>query len=791
MMMSRYFRAALVMLLVVAGRLDAQGTDLASFKPPPGFLDLSDLTIVTDAYGVMTATANTRLGNASARVMVSAQLPFAGGERSFMVGIKPARWSITEAMPALSNPVLDNLTFENIALIISDQDVERHSSSLEESEYEFYQAVYKAEEFTVRVTPGVNLIAAIPAESLEPDHPLIAVMDALGIEKGTILLQGTLGKSLTMLTSPGASGMDVIKDVYLRAELPPMRPAGSPEWFRSGQLALELTGAPSVRLVGEMNVLIDEEELKFFLAAALAKSGMSLAGGLDAEDGWEQPFGIPWLVLNNITLALGIGPTGITPGFAAKMVIGEKDLDVAISMTFTPAGVPSSMMFKGNSEAGFGVADLVELQARMAAARDAALKASGSDAPSGSAIPVDALPNIDFRKVGLQFAPKDAPELGVEKGMKIKGEMWLPLSPTGALTNFASVDVGVTEEGLWAKGHLNAFTLGPLTWQDAMIDLAATRDAQHLIMKGDVTLFGARQAIDLALTRESLSFKSRTELFNMFTADLQVRSAFNLTRPDFQVDAVVSADFGNAVGPLLQNGMVAFVAGAGNVVSAARAASYAAEQALIIPEATVAQLRRVLEQQRQLAADAVASATVTANSRRSAMNSAYATRNTLWNRYYALSALPPGPKAQALANYHAANATYLQRAVAYNASAAYLTGVQRIYNAIPPVDQNIAVMRAEEAIAYLRTQLRTMQANLAETERRLAFLEAALARGEQLLVIERAEFHGGLQSAMNGDPVRWGIVGEFAGEPFEVQETMDFSNMGAGAAKLLQTLLQK
>ena len=129
--------------------------------------------------------------------------------------------------------MLDNLTFSNVALILSDQDIERHSSTLEEAEYEFYQEVYKSEEFTLRLTPGINLIAAIPAESLEPGHPLITVMDALGIEKGTVLLQGTLGKSLALLASPGAGGMDIIKDVYLRAELPPMRPAGSPEWFRS------------------------------------------------------------------------------------------------------------------------------------------------------------------------------------------------------------------------------------------------------------------------------------------------------------------------------------------------------------------------------------------------------------------------------------------------------------------------------------------------------------------------------------------------------------------------------
>jgi hypothetical protein len=790
-MMRRMLRPAVLLTLLFAARLDAQEFDFSSLQPPPGFLDLSDLTIVTDARGVMTATAMTRLGNAEARVLVSARLPFGGGTQSFVLGIKPVRWSITEAIPALANPVLDNLTFSNVALILTDQNIEIPSFSLEEAEYEFYREVYKSEEFTLRLTPGINLIAAIPAEGLEPGHPLIAVMDALGIEKGTILLQGTLGKSLALLASPGAGGANALKDLYLRAELPPMRPAGSPEWFRSGQLALELTGAPSVRLVGEMNVLIDEEELQFFLAAALAKSGMSLAGGLNATDGWEQPFGISWLVLHNITLALGIGPTGITPGFAAKMVIGEKDLDVAISMTFTPSGVPSSMMFKGESVAGFGISDLIEMQTRMAAARDAALKASGNEVPGASPIPVEALPNIEFRKVGLQFAPKDAPELNVEKGMKIKGELWLALTPNGTPTNFASVDVGVTEDGLWAKGHVNEFTLGPLEWKDAMLDLTLTKEARYLMMKGDVSLFGIRQAVDLSLSKDSLYFRSQTELFNMFSADLQVRSVFNLQRPDFQVDAVVSADFGDAVGPLFQQGMVAFVGAAGDVLSVAGSITRAAENALAIPEAGVEQLRRALELQREIAATLVRNASVTTNSRRADMNSAWAARNRAWSYYYGLPFRPPWTKSQALAAYHVSNATYMRRAVAYNASMAFLTATQRVYNSIPPVNQNIALMTAEAAIAELRSQLQTLQANLAAMERQFAELEAALARGEQLLVIERAEFHGGLQSAMNGSPIRWDVYGEFAGTPFEIHQTMDFSNVGAGAAQLVQNLLQR
>jgi hypothetical protein len=375
--------------------------------------------------------------------------------------------------------------------------------------------------------------------------------------------------------------------------------------------------------------------------------------------------------------------------------------------------------------------------------------------------------------------------------MKIKGELWLPLSPDGSLTNFASVDVGVTDDGLWARGHLDAFTLGPLVWEDAELDLTATRAAQHLLVKGDVTLFGARQAVDLTLTREQLTFRTQTELFDMFSADIQARAAFNLQRPDFQVDAVMHADFGNAVGPVVQQGIVAFAAASADVLAVAGNLARTAEQALAIPQATVDQLRRVLEAQRQLALDGVDAATSISAARQRDMNAAWSVRVRALNAYYATPAFPLARKADALDDYRRAHTTYLARAVAYNVSMARLAASERILSAIPPVDQNIHLMRAEAAVAMLRLQLQTLQTELARMENQFDAISAAVARGEQLLVIERAEFHGGLQSAMNGDPVRWDIIGEFIGEPFEVHQTLDFSNVGSGAGRLLQTLLNR
>jgi hypothetical protein len=207
-----------------------------------------------------------------------------------------------------------------------------------------------------------------------------------------------------------------------------------------------------------------------------------------AEQPWVSPLGVEWLTIKKVVLKIGITPTGsVALGFAGAAVIGKKDIDVAVALAVSPAGVPTNFMMKGESDSGVALSDLAQVQAAMAAAREAAAGATGVPA-GGTLIPLDALPDIQIRTLGLQFAPKPDLELGIERGFKIKGQLWLPTGPGGEMKNFAGVDAGVTDEGLWINGHLGAFQVGPLTWDDAVLDLAATRQEQHLIVKGQVQL---------------------------------------------------------------------------------------------------------------------------------------------------------------------------------------------------------------------------------------------------------------------------------------------------------------
>jgi len=757
---------------------------------PPGFLDLTDLVITTSGDGSVAATARATLLNQNAEVLAWTFDAVSGG-RGTVLAIRPDAWSLTEALPALANPVLDQLTLSNVALFVTTEEVALPAEALPLEVFLFLREIYQAETFTLTLKPGLSLLSVIPVEDLPADHPLNAIMNALGIERGSVLLQGTLGKSLTMLANPAAGGLDIIKDLYLRAELPPMRPAGAPAWFRQGQIALELTGLPSVRLVGEIGITIDDALLDFFLAATLARTGASLSGGLRAEGGWQQPFGIEWLVINELLFKLAITPTGsIEPGFAGRMVIGEKDIDVAVSIAISPAGVPTNFMFAGASEAGFGLSDLIMLQQQMRAARDAAAAATGAPGPSTPAIPLDALPDIDFRDVALKYAPKASPELGVERGMAIKGELWVG-QPNGEPMNVAGVDINVGEDGLWARGHLAAFTAGPLVWDDAELDLTVTPDDQHLRLSGQVQLFTARQLVDLELTRQFLRFRTESEIYNLFRATLTAQAEFNLRSPSFQVDGVAESDLAELLNPIIREAATRFVDAAQGLTAAADATLTGVDQALGLAQATAAQLRAALEASRGLAEDAVRSAQAAAAQAASAANAALSQRNAAYATWRNTPAYQVALKTQRWTTYASWHTTYLARAGTYTARAAAVQMAQRVLAAIPPVDQSVLLMQADAAVRTLRAQLEQAQADLRTLQDQLAKLDQQLREADMILAIERAAFHASLDGLLRGEAVRWTMNGTFLDAPFAIEETLNFGDPTAAAAQVFGALLRR
>jgi hypothetical protein len=262
------------------------------------------------------------------------------------------------------------------------------------------------------------------------------------------------------------------------------------------------TGQPSLGLEGEMTLMIDGEELTFVVGAEFARAtaGVELAlfGALETERPWEQPFGVEWLTVDDLALQLSIDPIGtVGLGFGGSVVIGEKDVEVAIA-TEISAGVPTNFAFEGASGSGLGFSDLVALQNRM------------GGASGGSAASLSGYPDLAVKDIEVRFAPRPVERLGIEAGFSLVGDVWIESG--GSSVRFAALDVRLSEDGLTAAGSLRAYDLGPIAWSDVELDLALTAADQYFEFDGEAEVFGLRSGASVDLSADSLFFQGSQAL---------------------------------------------------------------------------------------------------------------------------------------------------------------------------------------------------------------------------------------------------------------------------------------
>jgi len=481
----------------------------------------------------------TELRGKPARCLFSAIPRPGGGLPQIITGFQMDDWSLADALPELQGTFVSDFEFNTASLIFSKGEGTTRSEDMDPETRSFYGRVYESngspgDSFSVPHYNGLGLIGAAPMGN----NPLQSGLDAMGASSDSLLMTGTVPGGILGLgggTGGGLSGLSLV------AGLPPIELPEAPDWFIEGQLGLQITAQPSVGLVGSITVNIDNEILTFNVSAEVQRAGagveFALTGGLASAEPWINPFGIEWLIFNNATVKVAVSALGsIKLGFAGDMVIGEKDIDVAVAVTLSQ-GIPTNFIFDGASEAGVSMADLVMLQQSMAA--------------SANPIPLSTMPNMEVRRIHLKFAPHSDDDLGVEAGFAIAGDLWIPSEANGpADRNFASIDLSVDFSGIVAQGHLGAFTLGPLTWNDAVCDIVLTLPQQHLFISGAVQAGSFFEGeLDVSLTKTGLSFATTTSIYNQFQAQLTASAAFSLDNPDFSVHGLLQNNFGTGIVP--------------------------------------------------------------------------------------------------------------------------------------------------------------------------------------------------------------------------------------------------
>jgi hypothetical protein len=175
-----------------------------------------------------------------------------------------------------------------------------------------------------------------------------------------------------------------------------------------------------------------------------------------------------------------------------------------------------------------------------------------------------------------------------------------------------------------------------------------------------------------------------------------------------------------------------------------------------------------------------------------AQQAAAATRrsaNYWYGLYAGTSGWYPALKAQRYAQYAALIGRWRVQVGIANGLFAIVEARQRIVNALPPIEDNVLLRGAEEALAEIRGRVQTARTNLATLEQRWARVVDALEQGVLPLTIEQASFDAELAGLQVNGSVAWSIRGTFVGEPFAMQRQFDFSNLAGATAQFLQGLI--
>jgi hypothetical protein len=331
-------------------------------------------------------------------------------------------------------------------------------------------------------------------------------------------------------------------------------------------------------------------KLKGQLELSLTGLSVSLTGGLTAPEGWQHPFGLPgfeWLVINQLTAKLEIiapaptgGPLAVNVGFLGEIEIDngnpatsntvlKASFGAGVSIQTIPAPPTQTFVpnFKGIRAyvSRIGMSDVVTLQQMFFPASQGVFDLAG-------------LPDVEFQNVELMFAIAADADLCLEPRIGLAGELWIDpqrpgagglvpetpgcapfgagVDPAECVANrdkgcFSSLKSTIGLDGIIASGSLGSFQLGPISWDNALMDFRLKLgEAPILAVRGGVTVEGlgaGALSLKVELLPPNLEFFGYLKAFEVFEAQVEGKLGLKLN-PLFPPKLEADLDFRAALG---------------------------------------------------------------------------------------------------------------------------------------------------------------------------------------------------------------------------------------------------
>jgi hypothetical protein len=529
-----------------------------------------------------TGTATVELGGSS----IGATMLVRSSPDGLVVAARP---SGSLSLSDLVGTVSPDPGLPDLSVVVSNQDFEAASGDLDAPTRQYFAAVLCPTatpdcEFDLDLKRGVALAAAIelPDALTEPLGEIGLAVDGPLKVTGLIPAFGGTTTSLTV-------------------ELPGLSTAGDGGFVRGAGLAMEISKAGSTISFGlegsltlgiprvesdncPSNLHVDGtciDEVKFSLTGRFQFTGTSttfrIEGGLESgsSQGWQQPFGIPFLTLHEAKLVLGV-TTGTTNsvdiGFLGRLVVGQTDISISALVGVTPNSPYLDFKgFTGSSQNGLSLRQLGKLYTDV----------------SGQTIPESIIPPVGIRNLFLSIGHVDDPDLCLRAGFYISGDLYLDHgTPGGSITPgclppagdspsvtdqceedsdcLASmlIDVQTGKGGgipsVNAQGYVAGWNAGPLSFDPTIVKFNLGRSGARVFLKGGATLLDpityitdpggagvwASGSLTLDVGTQRLLVKGDLTIADGFLeAGFEGSGNLDLTNPDFAFSMYLRAAF--------------------------------------------------------------------------------------------------------------------------------------------------------------------------------------------------------------------------------------------------------
>ncbi len=765
---------------LIQDQLDIQGP-LFDWSPPAKLLDLKKptITVVVGTETAFSVSAGTTLFGQSADLMFFSRKE-RGQEAQFMLGLQPQELSLSAMLPDLKSPVLEAFKLPKGALVISKSERKVESKDLTPDTRAFYGGIYGTDDFNLDIAPGLSIVAPLPLGDLDANNPLKKALGLLSPDAapGKLVLEGTLpGAILGLGGSSGLSGLS------LRANLPAISPDA--DWLVEAQLAIAITGRPSVGFAGHLTVKVDEDELTFLTEiniAAVPSGGVELGlmGALEAEEPWVAPLGIKWITFNEVRLKTAINPVSVKLGFLARFKIGEKDIEVIAMLPINYyTGVPTGLGIKGASEEGVALADIADMQNAMA-------RAAGRSQPR---LPIEELPNVAVKDLDFRFSTLEDPDLDLRIGTTVSGQLWVEMDPD-ELTNFAGIYFDVGLDGILGQAHLGTLTLGPVQWKDALLDIAVTLPDRHMIIEGGLDLGFAAGRGKMNMAKRKMSLDADLQVLGKFKCAVKADGALSLGASNLLMHGELQNDFNGAIANEVLNAFKNIGSDGGGAVMAAAQSSVDAaqrlyderEQALKLARALIARGREKVAAERDETKREMNAAKAAMNQAKSAKDAAYRSWKNTPRREVKLRAARWKAHAKKNALYSARKAAYAGKKASYAAKVA-------AYRALKPVDEYKQIVALRQAADIAKKRIDERRRDLERMKDDLKAVAASILPNS--ITIQSAAFTAMLARASQGGGVDMKMVVAVDGKQYPLGLSWKFGNTKENAAAIVAQLISK